>query len=83
MTIKKSKKLTNVIKALWIHRIQKNIGSYGLKGPCKYWPQRRIYSGKSWESRPLKRMQPGDYIIWYAGEENISSDAKCQKFKGV
>jgi predicted RNA-binding protein len=35
------------------------------------------------KAAPLKRMQPGDYIIWYSGKDSLSSEVKCQKFTGI
>jgi predicted RNA-binding protein len=35
------------------------------------------------KSSPLKRMRPGDWVIYYSSKEEFGEEAKCQKFTAI
>ena len=35
------------------------------------------------KSSPLKRMRPGDWIIYYSSKERFGEDEKCQRFTAI
>ena len=35
------------------------------------------------KSSPLKRMRPGDWIIYYSSKEHFGQDEKCQRFTAI
>jgi hypothetical protein len=35
------------------------------------------------KAAPLRRMQPGDYIIWYSGKQTLGKPDKCQRFTAI
>jgi predicted RNA-binding protein len=35
------------------------------------------------KSSPLKRMRPGDWVIYYSSKERFGEDEKCQRFTAI